>query len=162
MTSPPLPFAALSAVSGEGHWQARLSDGKPLHLVLSVVSGGGRMLRARAGAGSASADPQLPPGATSEVVKLLWDAPQPMTAQTTDFRIVAANRAYCEAFGRQPSQLLGHDPIEFAPEAEHAADAARAGRCSLLGQPSGAGSLGDPGTFHAGCLHALAGRSLPS
>ncbi|HSW07532.1 PAS domain S-box protein [Aquabacterium sp.] len=123
-------LVALTAVSGEGRWQVRLSDGKPLQLVLSVVTGGGRMLRARVGTGRAAIESQLPPGATSDVVKLLWDAPQPMTVQTSDFRIVAANRAYCEAFGRQPSQLLGRDPMEFAPEAEH--EAMRASRQQLL------------------------------
>ena len=112
-------LAALSSVAGEGHWQARLSDGKPLSLLMSVVTGGARMLRARP-VENGVAEAQLPPGATSEVVKLLWDAPQPMTVQSTDFRIVAANRAYCEAFGRQPSQLLGHDPIEFVPPVEQA------------------------------------------
>ncbi|WP_395698989.1 PAS domain S-box protein [Aquabacterium sp.] len=113
-------IAALSAVAGEGHWQARLSDGRPLLLVMSVVPGGGRMLRARPGPAAAQ-EPPPPSRATSEIVRLLWDAPQPMTVQSADFRIVAANRAYCEAFGRLPNQVLGHDPLEFTPPEDHAA-----------------------------------------
>ncbi|MBI5256487.1 MAG: PAS domain S-box protein [Burkholderiales bacterium] len=116
--------AALSAVAGEGRWQARLSDGQALPCVMSVVSGGARMLRVRgapAAASSGATEARLPPAATSEVVRLLWDSPQPMTVQNTEFQIVAANRAFCETTGRQPAQLLGRDPVEFMPDVDRAA-----------------------------------------
>jgi PAS domain S-box-containing protein len=111
--------AALGAVAGEGRWHARLADGRRVELLLAAAPGGGRSLRARPEADEAIA-PRAGPAATSEVVRLLWDAPQPLTVQDTDFRIVAANRAYCEAIGRPPAQLIGRDPMEFVPEGDRA------------------------------------------
>ncbi|NRF70341.1 PAS domain S-box protein [Aquincola sp. S2] len=112
-------IAALGAVSGEGHWHAQLVDGRRLHLALTMAPGGGRCLRALPETEQAAA-PRADPAATSELVRLLWDAPQPLTVQDTQFRVVAANRAYCEAVGHSPQQLLGHDPMEFAPETDRA------------------------------------------
>jgi PAS domain-containing protein len=86
--------AALGAVAGEGRWHARLADGRRLELLLASAPGGGRSLRARPEADEPLV-PRAGPAATSELVRLLWDAPQPLTVQDTDFRIVAANRAYC-------------------------------------------------------------------
>ncbi|MBC7727551.1 MAG: PAS domain S-box protein [Microbacteriaceae bacterium] len=54
--------------------------------------------------------PPLAAGATSDLVRLLWDSPQPLTVQDTDFVVVAANRAFFEACGRPPEAVLGHDP----------------------------------------------------
>src|SRR3990167_9456938 len=59
--------------------------------------------------------PPLAPGATSELVKLLWDSPQPLTVQDTELVCVAANRAFFEACGRPPDQVLGRDPIADSP-----------------------------------------------
>lgn len=111
--------AALGAVAGEGRWHARLADGRRVELLLSAAPGACRSLRARPEADEAIT-PRAGPAATSEVVRLLWDAPQPLTVQDTDFRIVAANRAYCEAIGRPPAQLIGRDPMEFVPEGDRA------------------------------------------
>jgi PAS domain S-box-containing protein len=111
--------AALGAVAGDGRWHARLADGRRLELLLAATPGGGRSLRARPEADEAIV-PRAGPAATSELVRLLWDAPQPLTVQDTDFRIVAANRAYCEAIGRPPAQLIGRDPMEFVPEGDRA------------------------------------------
>jgi PAS domain S-box-containing protein len=68
-----------------------------------------------------SAGGRLDPRATAELVDLLWDTPQAVTVQDARFRVVAANRAYCEAVGYPPAQLLGHDPVEHMPAAEKAA-----------------------------------------
>ncbi|WP_284620201.1 PAS domain S-box protein [Aquabacterium humicola] len=122
-------IAALGAVAGEGHWHAQLLDGRHLRLTLSMAPGAGRCLRAQP-EDEQAAVPRADPGATSEIVRLMWDAPQPLTVQDTDFRIVAANRAYCEAIGRTPQQLLGHDAMEFVPEADRTA--MREGRELLL------------------------------
>ena len=111
--------AALGAGAGEGRWHARLGDGRRLELRLASAPGGGRSLRARPEPDDALV-PRAGPAATSELVRLLWDAPQPLTVQDADFRIVAANRAYCEAIGRPPSQLIGRDPMEFVPEGDRA------------------------------------------
>lgn len=112
-------IAALGAVAGEGRWHAQLVDGRRIELTLGSAPGGARSLRARPESDEPTA-PRAGPAATSEVVRLLWDAPQPLTVQDTQFRLVAANRAYCDAVGRTPAQLLGHDPIEFVPEGERA------------------------------------------
>jgi PAS domain S-box-containing protein len=115
-------IAALSAVAGEGRWLARLSDGRPLRLLMAVAPGGARLLRAQAAsAPPALTEVPLAPAATSEIVKLLWDAPQPMTVQSTDFRMVAVNRAYCDACGHEPAALLNRDPMDFAPPEDHPA-----------------------------------------
>jgi PAS domain S-box-containing protein len=121
--------AALGAVAGEGHWHVQLLDGRRLRLTLSMAPGAGRCLRAQPELEQQAA-PRADPGSTSEIVRLLWDAPQPLTVQDTDFRIVAANRAYCEAIGRTPQQVLGHDAMDFVPEADRAA--MREGREQLL------------------------------
>lgn len=111
--------AAMGAVAGEGRWHARLADGRRVDMLLAAAPGGGRSIRARPEADEAIV-PRAGPAATSELVRLLWDAPQPLTVQDTEFRIVAANRAYCEAIGRPPSQLIGRDPMEFVPDADRA------------------------------------------
>ena len=64
---------------------------------------------------------RLDPRATAELVDLLWDTPQAITVQDARFRLVAANRSYCEAVGYLPAQLLGRDPVEHTPEAERTA-----------------------------------------
>ena len=55
--------------------------------------------------------PRLAAGATTELVRLLWESPQPLMVQDLAFVVVAANRALCEALGLPPDQLLGRDPI---------------------------------------------------
>ncbi len=122
--------AALSAVAGEGRWHTQFADGRPVEVVLSVLGGGARQLRVQPAAERAPAQPQLPPGATSDIVRLLWDAPQPMTVQDAEFRLVAANRAYCEIVGRQPAQLIGRDSMEFMPPGD--ATLVNEGRQQLL------------------------------
>jgi PAS domain S-box-containing protein len=89
-------------------------QGRQLPLTLSRSPGSGWLLRAPA----TPPPPALPPlaaGATSELVRLLWDSPQPLIVQGTDFVVVAANRAFFEASGRTPEQVLGRDPLEQLP-----------------------------------------------
>ncbi len=84
--------------------------GAPLLFSLSRSGGGGWALRAP----TAPPPPPQPPlaaSATSELVRLLWDSPQPLTVQDRQFTIVAANRAYFEAVGRSAEQVLGQDPL---------------------------------------------------
>ena len=96
--------------------------GQRLPFTLARGAGGSWVLRAPATA-PAPAMPPLAAGATSELVRLLWDSPQPLTVQTTDFVIVAANRAFFDATGKPPEQVLGRDPITHL-----AVDAAPGGR----------------------------------
>jgi PAS domain S-box-containing protein len=112
-------LAALGTVAGEGRWHARLADGRRIELWMAMAPGGGRSLRARLDTDEGMTA-QAGPAVTSELVRLLWDAPQPLTVQDTEFRLVAANRAYCDAVGRTPAQLIGHDPMEFVPEGDRA------------------------------------------
>ena len=93
--------------------------GQCLPLTLSRSAGSGWVLRAPASP-PPPAMPPLAPGATSELVKLLWDSPQPLTVQDTDFVVVAANRAFFEACGRPPDQVLGRDLIADAPVEDQA------------------------------------------
>ncbi|MBL8349450.1 MAG: PAS domain S-box protein [Burkholderiaceae bacterium] len=85
--------------------------GHSLPFTLGRGAGSGWVLRAPAAPGAPAAPP-LAAGTTSELVHLLWDSPQPLTVQDTRFVIVAANRAFFEACGRPPDQVLGHDPLE--------------------------------------------------
>ena len=93
--------------------------GQRLALSLARAGGGGWALRAAA-APLPPPQPPLAAGATSELVRLLWDSPQPLTVQDRQFAIVAANRAYFDAVGRSPDQVLGHDPLDFVDAADHA------------------------------------------
>ncbi|OYU92552.1 MAG: hypothetical protein CFE45_22810, partial [Burkholderiales bacterium PBB5] len=96
-------------------------------LPLSVTRGAGHAWVLRAP--STPPPPVMPPltaGATSELVKLLWDSPQPLTVQDTDFTIVAANRAFFEALGLPPDRVLGRDPLHLlSPEDQDDARQAR-------------------------------------
>jgi PAS domain S-box-containing protein len=86
-------------------------------LTLARGPGSGWMLRA-------PAEPPPPPmprlgaGDTSDLVKLLWESPQPLCVQDARFVVVAANRAYLEACGLTPDHLLGRDLIADQTEAE--------------------------------------------
>lgn len=93
--------------------------GRRLALSLQRGPGGGWALRAP------MAPPPLPlpplaAGATSELVRLLWDAPQPLTVQDRNFVMVAANRALFEVLGRSPEDVLGHDPMGLFSPGQHA------------------------------------------
>ncbi|WP_088286117.1 PAS domain S-box protein [Ideonella sp. A 288] len=124
------------AAAGSAAWQrdATLVDGHPVHLALAPGPGGMRLLRARSGA-SLSQAPRLDARATGEVVRLLWDAPQPLIVQDARHVIVAANRAFLTALGRPLPEVLGHDPVEFVPpEDRPEVRAARLERPSL-GRP---------------------------
>ncbi|OGA97299.1 MAG: hypothetical protein A3E25_18555 [Burkholderiales bacterium RIFCSPHIGHO2_12_FULL_69_20] len=101
--------AALNLVLTDGPARSQC-----LPLTLSRSAGSGWVLRAPASP-PPPAMPPLAPGATSELVKLLWDSPQPLTVQDTEFVVVAANRAFFEACGRPPDQVLGRDPIADSP-----------------------------------------------
>ncbi|GCL64892.1 PAS domain S-box protein [Pseudaquabacterium pictum] len=101
----------------------RLTDGPlrgaRLPLTLTRAGGGGWALRAPAVL-PPPPQPPLAAGTTSELVRLLWDAPQPLTVQDRRFVIVAANRAYFDAVGRSPEQVLGHDPLGYVGSEDHA------------------------------------------
>ena len=86
--------------------------GQRLPLTLQRGAGGGWSLRAPANPPPPPL-PLLPAGATSELVRLLWDSPQPLTVQDRQFVMVAANRAFFDAVGRSPEQVLGHDPMGY-------------------------------------------------
>ena len=85
--------------------------GRYLPFTLSRGATSGWVLRAPTEA-TAPAAPPLAAGATSDLVRLLWDSPQPLTVQDPNFVVVAANRAFFEACGRPPETVLGHDPAD--------------------------------------------------
>ncbi|MDH4391978.1 MAG: PAS domain S-box protein [Aquabacterium sp.] len=93
--------------------------GQRLAFRLARNGGGGWALRAPA-LPPAPAQPPLAASATSDLVRLLWDSPQPLTVQDRQFTIVAANRAYFDATGRSPEQVLGHDPLDDGGVEDHA------------------------------------------
>ena len=97
----------------------RLAAGLPLHLSLWRVPGSGWALRGAA-PDAVLARPPLAASATSELIRLLWDSPQPLLVQDTHFRVVAANRACCTALGRRPEQLMGQDLADALPDDERA------------------------------------------
>ena len=115
---------AMGAVTGQPpQVDVGLTDGplrgRQLQVSLARAGGGGWALRAPA-APLPPPQPPLAAGATSELVRLLWDSPQPLTVQDRQFTVVAANRAYFDAVGRGPDQVLGHDPLEYVDAADHA------------------------------------------
>ncbi len=113
---------ALAAGRHGGALKLALVDGpargRQLACVLSRSPGSGWALRAPA----ASPPPAMPPldaGATSELVRLLWESSQALLVQDTAFVLVAANRAFYESAGRSPEQLLGRDLIDEMPTEDH-------------------------------------------
>ena len=90
-------------------------QGQRLPLTLQRGAGGGWTLRAPASPPllQLQQQPLLAAGATSELVRLLWDSPQPFTVQDRQFVVVAANRAFFDAVGRSPDQVLGRDPLVY-------------------------------------------------
>ena len=125
----PSRAALLAALVAPGaSWQGTglLPSGQSVDLRVSTASGGLRMLRAhllqlRVGApvlAELPADaPPLNASATGEVVRLLWDAPQPLLVQDEQFRVVAANRAFLLAVGLPVAQVLGREALDFlAPD----------------------------------------------
>ncbi|MEK8048626.1 PAS domain S-box protein [Ideonella sp. DXS22W] len=122
-------LAALLAGQPEATLQLGLVDGPTLPFTLARSQGSGWMLRAPA----EPPPPPLPPlaaGATTELVRLLWDTPQPLLVQDAQFVCVAANRAFFEALGLPPDRVLGHDLQALMPPADH--DAVQQGRAELL------------------------------
>ncbi len=109
---------------------------QPLDLPATLARGpgGGWMLRSTAP--PALAPLQMPPlaaAATSELIRLLWDSPQPLMVQDTRFVTVAANRAFFEAVALRPEQVLGRDLLDGLPAAQQqAVQQARAGWAAAL------------------------------
>ena len=100
--------AAVAAGRADAPLALRMADGQALALTPARVPGSGWSLRGPA-PDAALAQPPLAAGATSELIRLLWDSPQPLLVQDADFVVVAANRACCEVLDRRPEQLLGQD-----------------------------------------------------
>ena len=96
---------------------AQLVDSTVLALSLGRSVGSGWVLRGGATPAHAVALP-LAAAATSELIRLFWDSPQALTVQDTRFVTVAANRAFFEAFGLLPDQVLGRDLIDGLPPEE--------------------------------------------
>ena len=105
---------------------AQLNDGTVLVLALGRSVGSGWVLRGVATPAHAVALP-LAAAATSELIRLLWDSPQALTVLDTQFVTVAANRAFFEAFGLVPDQVLGLDLVaDLPPEDQEQARQCRA------------------------------------
>jgi len=110
--------AALAASAK--HWQheGHTEDGQALNLSLAPGPTGTRLLLARALHAQATW-PRLEAGATSEVVRLLWDAPQPLLVQDEHFTVLAGNKALLQALGLPAGQVLGRDAIDFISPEDH-------------------------------------------
>jgi len=120
---------------------ARLADGTRLRLSLSPLGGGARMLRSPLHS-PPPPQPRLTPGATSELVRLLWDSAVPLTVQNARFLLVAANRAYFELLSLSPDDLLGTDPASLLSVDDRSALlAARAGLQAALAAGSHCAAL---------------------
>ena len=100
--------AAFAAGQGDPALALRLADGSALAWQATRVAGSGWALRGPSPQ-PVPAQPPLAAGATSELIRLLWDSPQPLVVQDTGFVVVAANRAFYEVLGRRPDQVLGQD-----------------------------------------------------
>ena len=95
------------------------NQGRQLGFELTRSPGSGWALRADLVV-PLPAMPPLAAGATSDLVRLLWESPQPLLVQDTDFIVVAANRAFYESAGRTPEQVLGRDLMAEAPAEDQA------------------------------------------
>ena len=121
-------LAALAEPGASGwHGLGQLTEGGAVNLSVSAGPGGMRLLRAVAAepATSAPTTPAWPPlgaDATSEVVRWLWDAPQPLLVQDERFIVVAANRACLQVLGLPQAQVLGRDVIDLSPPEDRAAE----------------------------------------
>ena len=107
----PSRAAVLAALASGAQNQAlslKLTDGQPISLVPRRMPGSGWVLRGPV-VNPACYAPPLDAAVTSELIRLLWDSPQPLTVQNNQFVVVAANRAFFEALGRRPDQVLGQD-----------------------------------------------------
>ena len=63
----------------------------------------------------APALPLVEPGATLEMLRMLWASPFPATLQDAGFRLVAVNDAYTDFTGRTREALIGTDPVLLQP-----------------------------------------------
>jgi len=115
-------LTALDAGSAPGATLELRWPDRPLRLPLRLQKGPGSgwMMRAPLQAPQAAA-PRLAAGDTSELVKLLWDSPQPLHVQDTQFVTVAANRAFLDLCALPPNQVLGHDLLGQQEPAEREA-----------------------------------------
>jgi len=123
-----------AAAASPSSLQVSLTDGTTWRLVCSPGPGGLRCLAGSAVAGANPAEPpeagriaggpdrsRLDPHATSEVVRLLWDAPQALWVLDPQGRVVAANRALLQALQLPQSQVLGRPVLDFVPPEEREA-----------------------------------------
>jgi len=110
--------AALAGSARQWQHEGHTEDGRALRLSLAPGPTGTRLLLARA-LQTLSAWPRLEAGATSEVVRLLWDAPQPLLVQDEHFTVVAGNKALLQALGLPASQVLGRDAMDFISPEDH-------------------------------------------
>jgi PAS domain S-box-containing protein len=131
---PGLGVAQLGAVLGADavDWlRARLRDAgaaaAPLRLTLADGRGArlscwpiARDLALRVeidapGAGAPASLPEVEPGPTLEMLRMLWASPFPATLQDAQFRLVAVNDAYLGFTGRTREALIGSDPLLLQP-----------------------------------------------
>ena len=132
---PGLTAAQLEAVLGAeaASWlRARLRNGQPGEAQLQATLAGagaallscwpvGRDLALRvrlqphAAPSVAAALPQVEPGPTLEMLRMLWASPFPATLLDAAFRLVAVNDAYLDFTGRPREALIGTDPVLLQP-----------------------------------------------
>ncbi|MEP7298384.1 MAG: PAS domain S-box protein, partial [Burkholderiales bacterium] len=75
----------------------------------------------------------LPADRMRETISFLWESPFPALMQGDDFRIVDVNQAFLDFTGETRENVVGHDPLERRPIAEHAAVLAARGRLHAAG-----------------------------
>ena len=119
----------LQAGRSGGALDLRLDNGPRLPFRLTRSGAGGWVLRGPCQP-ALSPLPPLGAGATSELVRLMWDTPQPLLVQDTGFVIIAANRAFIDTFDQPVDALIGSDPLYFMAAQDH--DGVLQSRCEML------------------------------
>ena len=75
----------------------------------------------------------LPAAGMRETIAFLWESPFPALLQGDDFRIVDVNQAFLDFTGETRENVIGHDPLDHRPVADHAAVLASRARLHAAG-----------------------------
>ncbi|MCO5123128.1 MAG: PAS domain S-box protein [Rhizobacter sp.] len=122
-------------------------DGGRLSLALRPIDARQWALRLRLEAAPeddlpAAARPMLH-AASSDLLRLVWDAPFPAVLLGPDGRLLDANPAFVEFSGFARAELIGVDPIDLQPEEDRAAARAQRERAPEAGAPGDRSALLD-------------------
>ena len=124
-------------VAGPRTQRVAMGDGRQAELAAWSV-GRDLALRVQLQAPVATAPTALSaigPGATLEMLRMLWASPFPATLQDAQFRLLAVNDAYLDFTGRTREALIGTDPVLLQPLEDQAPFSEA--RQELAAQPAG-------------------------